>query len=109
MKEQVHDINKVVDIITIKSDGIYTARDVSRFVLDQIEEYYGTDFVKEMRNIFREPTEGELDDMYQRHLRDQAKASYNGRVPFKDDCNLDVDTKNKVLCMTVGTPGHHCT
>ena len=47
--------------------------------------------------------------MYQQHLRDQAKASYNGQVPFKKDCNLDVDNKNVVHCMMVGTPGHECT
>ena len=87
MTKQVHDINKVIDIICNKSDGIYTPKDVSRFILDQIEEYYGTDFVKEMREIFRQPTEEEIDDMYQQHLRDQAKASYNGQVPFKRDCN----------------------
>ena len=108
MTKSVHDINKVIDIIANKSDGIYTPRDVSKFILDQIEEYYGTDFVKEMREIFRQPTEEEIDDMYQQHLRDQAKASYNGQVPFKDDCNLDVDMKNKVHCMMVGTPGHDC-
>ncbi len=52
MTKQVHDINKVIDIICNKSDGIYTPKDVSRFILDQIEEYYGTDFVKEdERNI----------------------------------------------------------
>ena len=66
-------------------------------------------FVKEMREIFRQPTEEEIDDMYQQHLRDQAKASYNGQVPFKRDCNLDVDNKNVVHCMMVGTPGHECT